>query len=69
MTLPALTLSPRQSSRSAALMKALGSDADAVWDLLSPDETDRLKADMQSIDANEECPRSALISSTQSSLS
>ena len=54
MTLPALTLSPRQSSRSAALMKALGSDADAVWDLLSPDETDRLKADMQSIDANEE---------------
>ncbi|MEL8055319.1 MAG: FliG C-terminal domain-containing protein [Pseudomonadota bacterium] len=54
MTLPAPTRSPRRSSRSAALMKALGSDADAVWDLLSPDETDRLRADMQSIDADEE---------------
>ncbi|MEM1036345.1 MAG: FliG C-terminal domain-containing protein [Pseudomonadota bacterium] len=54
MTLPAPTRSPGRSSRSAALMKALGSDADAVWDLLSPDETDRLRADMQSIDADKE---------------
>lgn len=48
MTLPALsTQSTSGLSRSAALMKALGPDAQAVWSALSPQDAARLRKEMQ----------------------
>lgn len=48
MSLPALNTHFQSSvSRSAALMKALGPEADAIWSALTPEEAARLRAEMQ----------------------
>ncbi|MEM1390669.1 MAG: FliG C-terminal domain-containing protein [Pseudomonadota bacterium] len=50
MSLAAKNQNSARHSRSAQLMRALGRDADAIWKALSPDEAERLKADMDDID-------------------
>ena len=53
MSLPALQNSPLDGlSRSAALMRALGSRASAVWATLSPQEAQRLTAAMDAMPDN-----------------
>ncbi len=53
MNLPALKPSPQSGlSRSAALMRALGSRASAVWATLSPQEAQRLTAAMDAMPDN-----------------
>ena len=59
MNLPARYDAPPMPSRSAQLMRALGPDADAIWNALSPDEAARLRSEMANTDDRSDTSKTA----------